>query len=45
VQALLPEGEAAASLSALASGPYERSPQFDANSLRQLAQTWVKKYG
>jgi hypothetical protein len=45
VQSLLPQGAAAASLSALASGPYEPCPSFDVNSLRQLAQTWVKKYG
>jgi len=45
VQSLMPEGAAAASLSALASGPYEPCPKFDASSLRQLAQTWVRKYG
>lgn len=45
LQSLMPEGAAAASLSALASGPYEPHPQFDVNSLRQLAQTWVRKYG
>jgi hypothetical protein len=45
VQSLMPEGAAAANLSALASGPYEPCPKFDAGSLRQLAQTWVRKYG
>jgi len=45
LQSLMPEGAVAASLSALASGPYEPHPQFDVNSLRQSAQTWVRKYG
>lgn len=45
LQSLMPESAAAASLSALASGPYEEHPRFDVNSLRQLAQTWVRKYG
>jgi hypothetical protein len=45
LQSLLPEGSPSASLAVLASGPYEPSPQFDVNSMRQLANTWVKKYG
>lgn len=45
VQSLMPEGAVVASLAALASGPYEPCPKFDANSLQHLAKTWVRKYG
>lgn len=33
------------SLQALASGPYEPLPHFDANSLNDSARTWVSLYG
>lgn len=42
---LLPEGEAVENLAALASGPYEPTPRFDAEALRALAAEWVKLYG
>jgi len=45
IRSLMPEGVAAQSLEALATGPYEPSPRFDAANLRQLAQTWVRRYG
>ncbi len=45
LQSALPQSIDSASLAALASGPYEPYPRFNVNSLRQLAQTWVKKYG
>lgn len=45
IQSLLPEGAQVASLSALATGPYEPSPEFDATGLQRLAHTWVKKFG
>lgn len=32
-------------LSALASGPYEPAPEFDAVALEQLARAWVAHYG
>lgn len=45
IQSLLPDGALAASLGALATGPYEPTPEFDAAGLRRLAHSWVKKYG
>ena len=33
------------SLAALARGPYEPLPEFDAPALREQARTWVKLYG
>ncbi len=45
IQSLLPQSMPAEGLTALASGPYEPSPEFDPHSLQQLARTWVKKYG
>jgi len=45
IQSLLPDSRSTASLAALASGPYEPEPHCDADGLRQLARTWVKKYG
>jgi hypothetical protein len=45
IRSLLPEGPAADSLDALASGPYEPEPQFDAAALREQARTWVRRYG
>jgi hypothetical protein len=45
IQSLLPDNARSESLSALASGPYEQRPQFDARGLSALARTWVAKYG
>jgi hypothetical protein len=45
IRSLLPEGPAADSLEALASGPYEPAPQFDAAALREQARAWVRRYG
>lgn len=42
---LLPEGEAVENLAALASGPYQPAPRFDAEALHALAAEWVKLYG
>lgn len=44
IRARLP-GESADGLDALASGPYRRSPEFDASELRARARTWVARYG
>jgi len=45
IQASLPEGVPLQGLRALASGPYQFKPDFDAASLQQLARRWVRKYG
>ena len=45
IRALLPEGTALPSLAALARGPYEPLPEFDAPSLREQARAWVTHYG
>lgn len=45
IRALLPEQADSAGLNALASGPYEPAPGFDALSLNEMARTWVKLYG
>jgi len=45
IQALLPQNVQAGGLVALASGPYEPNPQFDARELQALARVWVRKYG
>jgi len=45
IRALLPEGTAAPCLAALARGPYEPLPEFDAPALREQARTWVRLYG
>jgi len=42
---LLPETTDSSSLSALARGPYEPGPEFDAQALDQHARTWVRMYG
>jgi len=44
IAALMPD-EQEGNLKALASGPYESLPQFDAYSLNESARTWVKLYG
>lgn len=45
IGARLPDEAAASCLAALAHGPYEPLPEFDASILRELARTWVKRYG
>lgn len=45
IQSLLPQSVRAEGLSALASGPYEPMPEFDARELQELARIWVGKYG
>lgn len=42
---LLPEDETTDGLAALASGPYEPVPEFDATELNALAAEWVRRYG
>ena len=42
---LLPEKADKTSLAALARGPYEAGPEFDARALAQHARTWVRLYG
>jgi hypothetical protein len=44
IAALMPE-DAADRLAALASGPYEPLPSFEASALNASAGTWVKLYG
>ena len=38
-------GEGGAALTALASGPYEPLPEFEAAALREQARAWVMRYG
>ena len=45
IRSLLPEGPEAGCLSALARGPYEPLPEFDAAALREQARAWVQRYG
>jgi Domain of unknown function (DUF4381) len=45
IRSLLPEGPGADSLAALACGPYEPAPEFDAPALRDQARAWVRRYG
>jgi len=45
IRAMLPEEKASACLDALAQGPYEPVPQFDAPALREQARAWVMLYG
>jgi hypothetical protein len=45
IRSLLPEKANPGGLSALARGPYEAAPVFDAASLRELARVWVSRYG
>ena len=42
---LLPEKADKTSLAALARGPYEPGPEFDAGALARHARTWVRLYG
>lgn len=45
IRSLLPENTDHSSLAALARGPYEPLPDFDAESLATQARTWVRLYG
>jgi hypothetical protein len=45
IRGLLPGDSPAPCLAALARGPYEPLPEFDAPALREQARTWVKLYG
>lgn len=45
IASLLPVNTADSSLAALARGPYEQVPDFDARSLAAHARTWVRRYG
>lgn len=45
VRSLSPRAEGIESLAALARGPYEPAPSFDAPALREQARAWVKRYG
>ena len=45
ISALMPESGAGECLHALASGPYEAAPRFEASSLNESARAWVKLYG
>lgn len=42
---LMPEKADTSSLAALARGPYEPVPEFDAGALNEHARTWVRLYG
>jgi hypothetical protein len=45
ISALMPENRAGECLHALASGPYEAAPRFEAPALNESARVWVKLYG
>jgi len=45
IRGRLPGGRGGQSLDALAHGPYEPLPEFDAPALREQARTWVKLHG
>jgi hypothetical protein len=45
ISALMPESGAGECLHALASGPYEAAPRFEASALNESARVWVKLYG
>ncbi len=45
IAALMPGQDAGENLGALASGPYEPLPSFEAASLNASASTWVNLYG
>ena len=45
IVSLMPENASSQSLFALARGPYQALPEFDADALNQQARTWVKLYG
>lgn len=41
----LPARQPDEALSVLASGPYQPAPQFDADSISELARVWIKQHG
>jgi len=45
IAALMPENGASECLHALASGPYESAPRFEAAALNESARVWVNLYG
>jgi hypothetical protein len=45
LRARSPRAEGLESLAALARGPYEPAPEFNAPALREQARAWVKRYG
>ena len=45
ISGLLPQHDSGASLAALAAGPYQPTPAFDARGLQAMARLWVEKYG
>jgi hypothetical protein len=45
LRSLSPQARGSDSLAALASGPYEPAPEFDADALRDQARAWVGRYG
>ena len=45
IVSLMPEQHVADKLGALASGPYEPLPSFEASALNASARTWVNLYG
>jgi len=45
IRSQLPEGPALTCLTALARGPYEPLPEFDAPALREQARAWVNLHG
>jgi len=45
IRSQLPEGATPSCLAALASGPYEPLPEFDAPALREQARAWVNLHG
>ncbi|MEJ2399936.1 MAG: DUF4381 domain-containing protein [Xanthomonadales bacterium] len=45
IAGLLPESADPGPLTALAHGPYEPRPDYDAAALRELAAVWVRRHG
>jgi len=45
IESMLPDSASTTQLQALATGPYEPSPEFDQQGLVQLARLWVRRYG
>jgi len=45
LKGLLPEDADTENLAALARGPYQPAPEFEAESLERLVKSWVKLYG
>jgi hypothetical protein len=45
IRSSLPDKADPSGLGALARGPYEPAPAFDAGALRDLARMWVSRYG